>query len=62
MENTSSDWHYRLWDEPQIVKMIEDYFPDFLNVFNSFDALIKKIDFAIFNHVFVWWCICGYGF
>ena len=48
------DWHYRLWDEPQIVKMIEDYFPDFLNVFNSFDALIKKIDFARYLIMFLY--------
>eukprot|EP00943_MAST-04B_sp_MAST-4B-sp1_P009251 g9251.t1 len=48
------DWNYRFWDEPKILKMVEEHFPEFVTKFNSFDALIKKIDFARYLIMFLY--------
>ena len=47
-------WHYRLWDEAKIVQMMEKHFSDFLETFNSLDAVIKKIDFSRYFIMFLY--------
>jgi len=48
------DWGYKLWDEISVNQLIKEFFPSYLEEFNSLDSIIKKVDCARYMILYVY--------
>lgn len=42
----NEEWKIFVWDEKSVAKLLDDYFPDHKNLFDSYPRMIQKIDAA----------------
>lgn len=45
------DWEFKLWTDDDNLKLISEYYPELLELYNSYDANIKRIDMIRFLYL-----------
>lgn len=46
LKSTHCDWEYKLWREADILKLIEDHYPEHVELYNMYPYMIQKCDVA----------------
>lgn len=42
----NADWEYKFWDEPSILELLSNHYPEYVEQWTSIDKIIKKCDAA----------------